>query len=679
MSLVRSLRDYRFICLLWLAAAFVVTVPAYLWHQEFFRNTGAFYTGVRCLPVLCVLAFFYARWRGPLHRKWELRMLIAFPILASFAVHPLPALVVAGVAIAALAMGDVLTPFMHFEEHDAPVMWAAGYGALILIVALLGKAGLLSVPWLAAVLTLALLRAAVRWRQLIGWVTEPFARWSASDIRGEPLASICFFFLFLFAGCSLLMLLAPVTTFDVLAYHFPLARYYAQTQSIQPVAAILQSYFPQGGETLMALGFTFGGAETAQLLMPFLGVLFLWLLVLTGRACGLNPVACLAGAAIASTFPFLHWTLSVPKDDAALALFQLAALYCFLQWQLGRGGRWILLGSFFLGQTAGIKHVALFGLVAIAPLWFWSWMRDSWPWRRIALAAVLFAATGLFWHAQTYVATGNALYPEGAGRIAHTPSQEHRTGRFGPVMRYLTLPWYLEFRGTKAFESITANPLGVFLFLFAPAVAWVAFTGKWTPARKACLCFALVYVAYWASVSSTLRYAIVPFALLALATGAAVVRLVLTGVLWQRNFALLACAYGFLFSLAAILTFEVNSLQLLYALRRVTAKEYLQAAIPTTGPLFRLAALHPGASVFGIANCSRYYAPNSMRFACALCQDGCREEDMTVPLETKRFDYVIIPNDPAYGGIRRLLHSRFGGSPIDADSRFTTFQLGAAK
>jgi hypothetical protein len=634
---------------------------------------------VECLPALCAIAVAYVLWLRPMLRRWEASLLLLVPVIVCTAVQPAAVLVTVIVSIAALSLGDMLTVLMRFEADDAPVAWTAGFGGLILIVAFLGKAGLLSIPWLAGVLALLLLRAAFVWRRLSTWCASPFMRWSASHVSGETVTGVSVFFLFLFAGCSVLLMLTPVTAFDVLAYHFPLAGHYAETHFINPSPAILESYYPQGGEALLALGFVLGGAHAAQLLTPVLGLLCLWLVVRIGRACGLGHTACIVGASIAFTFPFLHWTVTIPKDDAALAIFQLAALYCFLQWQRGRGGQWLPLGSFFLGQTAGIKHVALFGLVAISPLWLWSWVRDGLPRRRIALSVLLFAGAGLFWHLQTFILTGNFLFPESATSAGHLLFLEHRTGALGGLTRYVTLPWYLLFRGTKAFESPTANPLGIFLFMLAPALLELMWVKAWTPARKACFAFALFYLAYWASVSSTLRYAIVPFILLALASGAAFVWLMETRSQWLRGALLVACCYGFLFSFVAVLTFEVNSLQLAYVFKRITAREYLEAALPTTGSLFRLAARSPGASVFGVTNCSRFYAPNPLQFSCALCATGCAPAEVMPLIEAGHFDFVILPNQSADTPLTALLRTRFNLSQVDRDRSFLTFKLDGRK
>lgn len=589
------------------------------------------------------------------------------------AVHPIAALVCTAAAIAALALGDLLTAPMGFTEQDLPAVWCCGFGILILVLAALGKAGLLSPLIVVGLLSLCGVRVLLERRRLWRWLSAPFARWTAPEISGSPITGVCVFFLFLLTGCSLLMMLAPPTAFDVLAYHFPLAQHYARTQAVQPTPLIPQSYYPQGAELLMTLGFALGQPAAAQMLMAFVGVLFLWMLFRVGRSCGVHSPACIVGTAIAAAYPFLHWSLGVAKNDLLMALFELGALYGFLQWQAGRGHRWILLGSFLLGEAAGVKHVVLFAMAGLAPLWLYAWVRERMPWRAITVAIVLFAAGGLFWHAQTWVLTGNPLYPEGARQTAQMlPQQQHPENQ---LRRWVTLPWYLMFQGKQAFESASPNPMGMFLFLFAPVLLATLLLGRWNAPRQAVLVFGLIYLLAWADVLSALRYAIVPFSLLALAGGAGIVRLLSSASREGRVFVAVGCAYSFLFSLLVVLCIEVNSLQPAYLMGRISAREYLEQALPTTPSLFRLAGAHPGASVFGVANCSRYYAPNPLRFSCLLCGGGCDPKDFTASLAASRPQFAIVPAGSAFQPFVDAVRTQFGAVPVAADGHFVTLML----
>jgi len=90
----------------------------------------------------------------------------------------------------------------------------------------------------------------------------------------------------LFVACSALVALSPVTAFDVLAYHFPLAEHYLEIHRLQPTHMILESFYPQGNEVLQTLQFAIGGRPAAQLLVLAQFALFLWLALRLARECG---------------------------------------------------------------------------------------------------------------------------------------------------------------------------------------------------------------------------------------------------------------------------------------------------------------------------------------------------------------------------------------------------------
>lgn len=672
---MKSSKTGRLIALAWLLAAFALTVPIYLHYQEFFRLTGPYFLLVRSLPLLCAAAIGYSLWLRPLVARYEMALLITLPLAVCVVAQPLAMLAIASVALTALVLGDFLTPLVRFEDSDAPVAWTCGFGILILIGVVLGKLGLLSpTPLIALCLICSVLAVLVR-KRLFRWLANPFATWKSGLGLDSSATGVCLLFLLLIVGCSVLLAMTPVTAFDVVLYHFPLARHYAQTHSIQPTPWIPESYFPQGAEVLMAIAFSLAGEPAARLIMPFLGCLLLWLLVRVARSCGLNRSAAVAGVAIAATFPFLQWTLSVPKNDSAFSLFQLAGVYSFLQWQKGRGVRWLILLSFLLGQTAGIKHVAIFGLVAMAPLCLYAWVREKLSWRVAMPAIALFLVSGIFWHVQTWILSGDPFYPRSASQAIHTPSQEHGGQIAHAALRYATLPWYLLFHGEKAFESSSRNPLGVFCFLFLPLAAVGLRAVKWSPARKTCACFAIVYLLYWSSVGSTLRYAIVPFAMLAVLIGAFLVRALETPDWIYRGTILALTSYCFLFSLLVVMSIEVNSLQISMLLKQITPEEYLLRVTPAVKPLFRLAKLHPGASAFAVDSCARYYAPDPLRFMCTSCMEGCQTKDLLLPIGSRLVEFVIAPADNSLAQLKETIVSNYGATKVDDDGKFQIFRL----
>ena len=217
---------------------------------------------------------------------------------------------------------------------------------------------------------------------------------------------------------------------------------------------------------------------------PLFFFLFLWIAFRIARDCGENSSSALLGVAAAGTLPFLHWTGSVPKNDMAVAAFQLASLYAFLQWSKARGFAWIVAGVFFLGQSFGVKHVALFGGIPLAMLFAVSIYRQPRPWRVAILLVTLLAISGFSWHLDTFLRTGNPIFPEISQRAVQGGLYVNGSTAYGFVRRYVTMPWFLFFQGWNAFESPSANPAGMFLVFFAPIP--MLLRRPWTPARRAC-------------------------------------------------------------------------------------------------------------------------------------------------------------------------------------------------
>lgn len=214
----------------------------------------------------------------------------------------------------------------------------------------------------------------------------------------------------------------------------------------------------------------------------------------------------------------------------------------------------------------------------------------------------------------------------------------------------------------------------MFLVFFAPLP--ILLRRGWTKPRCICAFFVLVYLAYWATVMISLRYAIVPFALIVLSIASALVRLDVQSSLPTR----LALRFGifasFVFSLLGVLTFEVNSLQIAYLFKRVTAASYLSQALPTTPILFHLRETDANAAVFGVANCSRLYAPNPLRFHCILCPEGhCTLPEVLKAIGTTRYDYLILPTGSDFDKVRNDVLARGKTIEVHRDLQFVAYRL----
>src|SRR5207248_1974699 len=102
--------------------------------------------------------------------------------------------------------------------------------------------------------------------------------------------------------------------------------------------------------------------------------------------------------------------------------------------------------------------------------------RQARPLLALGKLLMVFLGFGLFWHARTWLATGNPVYPSHTADAATDFAISHHNALwYDVVLRHLQLPWDLHFRGRTHFESPSDYPMGIALVVFAPV---------WLLARK---------------------------------------------------------------------------------------------------------------------------------------------------------------------------------------------------
>jgi hypothetical protein len=330
-------------------------------------------------------------------------------------------------------------------------------------------------------------------------------------------------------------------------------------------------------------------------------------------------------------------------------------------------------GVFFLAQTIGIKHVAVFGGIPLGLFFAYGVWKQPRRWAAAAAVVLVFLAFGTFWTIRTTVLTGNPAFPEAPQRAVNGATLSHGRSMSQKIVRYVELPWTILFQGRSTFESPLTSPAGIILLAFFPLIF---FQPAWrNKALLACCTFAVIYFAYWSSILSTLRYAIVPFAILAVVVAGGAARFYDSEASRVVRGSLLALeVYGLLVAVLGMIIIEVNVPQLAYFAGRLDKPGYLRAALQTYKPLEFLQGVAPlGAGVFGIDNCSRAYAPNPLQFHCALCPPtGCDPEHIAAGLKDYQPRYVIVPE---HTGVAAALDFERHSSRIYHDDDFSVYEL----
>jgi hypothetical protein len=607
--------------IVWFAVTLICTWTGLLWEINYFRSPGPQF---RLLLLVLLSAFplvlaAYHRLRR-VWFSWE-PLIVALPVVAGLVYEPRATLVVTLIVAATLATGAQLCAVLGLQAQGPLekiiVTAALGFGTWNSVLFLMGLAGLYTSGALAALFTATLLLSARHlpdiWRAIVesknAWVTE-------AEFR-SPLGSLLVLFTVVLVVLTLMVTLAPSLSFDVNALHLPLVHYYASQHSLRTPFYLPYGYYPQSMEVLMTAGYILGGDAAAQMLPPVFFALALVTAYRIGRLCGFDRFASYAGVVFSAATPFIHGAGSVAKNDFALAFFILAAVLGYLRWRGTQNFHWVLAAAFFLAAAAGEKHIVIFAIPPLAVLFLHAALRQRTPLREAAMLAAIFLCFGLFWHARTWVLTGNPLYPQTASVAAKGVVPYHSPIWTNVILPYLRFPWRVFFHGQRYFESPLNQPLGITLALCVPF--WLIVRKRITAAEAACLLFCGLYFAYWFITVEMLRFAIAPFLILYVLT---VSRFV---AFWRQaskpiQFSvLLASSYTLLFGLLGVAIIEVNAPQLRYFAFRIDRTGYLrEALLPYRAIEFVRRASNPGDLVFGIEACAGVYAPDPSTFDCVM-------------------------------------------------------------
>lgn len=610
----------------WVAWVVAVAVGPALDHIGKLRDLGVS-LGPRAaiaFPAVAILlaagALIADRWRW---RRVELPLLAAVVTIPALFVAPIAAVVAIAFAAGCLLAG---TAILHWLKLEAPlaISMLMGAAAMTSVWTAAALAGVMK-PWVVAAIVIApwlsrraLRDAALRIRQFdAAWRAEGSgAAWFVAVAAG---------------GLAVATALLPPTAFDSVRDHLPAAWWIARTGSLTPLEVEPLTYFPLGFELIEAAAERLGGMAAAQLLP------LIWFAALLGagaavaRQWGASRVAVALGTAAAAAIPFLHWSGSVVKNDCLMSGYQLAALYAIGAARVRGSNRWLLAAAFFLAQSTGIKHTALLGAVPLAVLWIVGAIRNGAAIRTAAIALPLVAVAGFHWHARTALAMGGPLYPESAtGRAAISANHAVESGG---VLRYAKVFVDAQFRGSPgAFESDSANPLGLFIAVFLP----LAFAARLTraPLRTEAWIFVGVYFALWAASISTLRYAIAPVVL---------VFLLISERIAGWNVRAVYAAVGAL-SLTIAMTIEFGHKESLYWLGKMDGPSYLRTKIPMYAALEEAnRRAEPGDWMLAVGNCARRYAVDPSRLACVFEENGYTTAELPLDLYLRPYRFLILP------------------------------------
>jgi len=670
--------------LAWLAAIAVVAAKPFRWEVEYFRVHGSlvYFRAILGLLLLLVpVCFLYVRWRRGGWYRYELPVIAGAAICLAAIEQPRGFAVGLLFFLACIAGGQSVARLFGIRFESAAetvgVGFAVGAAALCLLLFILG---LLHAYYWPVFLLLLVAPLVLGRRDALQGLRAMGRLWrGATSIPSleHPLFGVGVIFLAAGVICGTVAALAPTLVMDAVKMHLPAAQSYVAVHALRPVFALDYSYYPQGFEILMAAAYALGAQPAAQMITPVFFPALLLILFEIAKLCDFDAAGILTGVASVLVTPFILWDGSQVKNDTELALLQVAALYCCLRWRSSEKRGWLMLGGFLLAASFGIKHVAAFGAVPLALLFVTPLYRKPRGVRTAATFFLVVAVFGFYWHARTFLLTGDPLFPRHIEE-AVTPRVNRFSSSMARMETRLEAPWLIQFHGAHlAFEYPIESPMGIVLLMFAPLALLVS--RRQNGNRKACWFYVAVYLMLWGSRMSALRYALAPIALLTIVVAAKVKDAydqdwaVAPGLV---RFSIAAALAGTLaYGLLGAILIEIVPGQLPLLAGRIDRAAYLRSNLPGYAALQTIGQANPNAAVFSVNACGRAYAPNPVASACAVSsgREG-RLRRMQRALNAHGFQYAILP---AYWNEeqRNMLFSGWKVENVYADNDWRGFRI----
>lgn len=233
-------------------------------------------------------------------------------------------------------------------------------------------------------------------KRLRGWLTQ----------KGSLIEWLCLSFLFLVLAEYLIGSLTPVHDADVLNYHFALPKLYLNSGGIQEIPWKVSSHYPLGIPMLYLFCFGIGIQGTASaLVLNYVFSVFLLVGVIAFGKRFLERPAGLIAAVLLSAMPFVMFEAGLGKVGIPLALYELAALYCFFRFREDKKWTWVLLAGVFMGFALNTKFFSLFSFFPLFFLFLFSAPRQVCWFLGIAVVV------GSPWYLRNWVEVGNPVWP----------------------------------------------------------------------------------------------------------------------------------------------------------------------------------------------------------------------------------------------------------------------------
>jgi hypothetical protein len=360
-----------------------------------------------------------------LRGSWASALAVIWVAALAVYVGPLPVLAAGLLGLGALSIGLWLTP----DALPARAAVAAIVG-LMVVAGLTGWVVTLPIHalWLWSAVLLMLI--AIQRHALLRTARTTISAWRDTVASSPGAAATCVMLLGLTSTACWL----PAMQMDDLTYHLGLPTQLMQHARYAPAPEFqVWSYAPWAGDVLHGIASVLSQRDAHG------GVNALWLVLAAGAAWSIlsslhaNIAERWASLALFASLPPLVWLAAGMQTELAATAVTLALVAVIVA--DGPGRLWA--GTALFAGLFALKPVH--GVAALPLLLYAGWTQwPQWPWRRLALASIVFAALALSSYTQSWLATGNPVLPifNSVFHSSYFPSEQFSDPRwhagFGP-------------------------------------------------------------------------------------------------------------------------------------------------------------------------------------------------------------------------------------------------------
>ncbi|MBA3065033.1 hypothetical protein FP828_00905 [bacterium] len=290
-----------------------------------------------------------------------------------------------------------------------------GQGALIFFLLFFGYLGLLYKSVIYCIILAGL---------LLCFSSKNEINFSGSKVGKFSFFEKTLFFILIFsAAVNLMGSLIPETYFDSLVYHLSIPRWWLLHHKIAIAPYVNQTYYPLNMEVLFTAAISFSNSSGAKMINWFFALATCVLIYETAFSLTRKRGISIFSAVLYYTTPLLMMQTWRTGNEIGQGLWEILMIFNMLRYFKSEKKIYLILAGAAMGLSLGAKHPAMMSLLSVTgAFWLWNIFKIKLPLKAILKKYTLFLAFTVLtagpWYMKTFIATGNPLFPQFAGKIS---------------------------------------------------------------------------------------------------------------------------------------------------------------------------------------------------------------------------------------------------------------------